>query len=125
MNEKINAGNLYDLNKQIMKNKTPINHLELVPIQLKVEDWFNWEVDNYAMLLCREQNDYTIFHLYENQNPNPCAIAASEFIGCLTNRGDILSIDETEDRVWECWIKIGEEPYCYYLFPYDDAVIEC
>ena len=125
MNEKINAGNLYDLNKQIMKNKTPINHLELIPIQLKVEDWFNWKVDNYAMLLCREQNDYTIFHLYENQNPNPCAIAASEFIGCLTDRGDILSIDETEDGAWECWIKIGEEPYCYYLFPYDNAVIEC
>jgi hypothetical protein len=125
MNEKINAGNLYDLNKQIMKNKTPINHLELVPIQLKVEDWFNWKVDNYAMLLCREQNDYTIFHLYENQNPNPCAIAASEFIGCLIDRGDILSIDETEDGAWECWIKIGEEPYCYYLFPYDNAVIEC
>lgn len=125
MNEKINAGNLYDLNKQIMKNKTPINHLELIPIQLKVEDWFNWEVDNYAMLLCREQNDYTIFHLYENQNPNPCAIAASEFIGCLTDRGDILSIDKTEDGAWECWIKIGEEPYCYYLFPYDNAVIEC
>ena len=125
MNEKINAGTLYDLNKQIMKDRTPLNHLELVPMQLKIEDWFNMSVDCYAMLLCHERRDYTIFHLYENQNPNPPAIAASECIGCLTDRGEVLSIDKTEDDAWEIWILIDEQPYCYYLFCYDNAVIEC
>ena len=119
------AGTLYDMNKQIMQEKKPLNHLELAAIQSKVEDWFNMEIDTYAMLLCHDLHDYTIFHLYDNQNPNPPAIAAREFLGCLTDRGEVLSIDETNDHAWEVWLKINDNPYCYYLFRYDEAVIEC
>lgn len=125
-NQSISMGNLYDLNKQIMNEKgKPLTHLELAAIQPKLEEWFNWIIDTYAMLLCHERRDYTIFHLYENQNPNPPAVAASELIGCLTNRGEILAIEENEDKAWEIWLKIDGEAYCYYLFQYDNAVIEC
>ena len=121
----VNMGNLYDMNKQIMKQiGKPLNDLELGGIQSKLEDWFNWELDGYAMLLCHERRDYTIFHLYEKANKNPPAVAAKECIVCLKNRGDILSMDLNKDKAWEIWIKIGEEPYCYYLFPYDQGVIE-
>ena len=119
------AGTLYDMNKQIMKDRKPLSPLELAVIYPKVEDWFNMIIDTYAMLLCHERRDYTIFHLYETQNPNPPAVAASEFIGCLTDRGEILAIDETEDKAWEIWLRIDDTPYCYYLFRYDKAVIEC
>lgn len=113
------------MNKQIMQDRKPLTHLELGAIQPKVEDWFNWIIDTYAMLLCHERRDYTIFHLYENQNPNPPAVAAKELFGCLTDRGEVLSMDETEDEAWEIWLKINDTPYCYYLFRYDEAVIEC
>ena len=124
-NVEMSAGNLYDMNKQIMQDRKPLTHLELAAIQPKIEDWFNMIIDTYAMLLNHDQHDYTIFHLYETQNPNPPAIAASELMVCLKNRGEILAIDETGDGAWEIWLKINGEPYCYYLFRYDDAVIEC
>lgn len=122
----INLGNMYDMNKQIMDQvATTINPIELYPYQKKIEDWFNWKIDSYAMLLCHERRDYTVFHLYEKQNPNPPALAAQELIGCLLDRGDVLSIEETEDKqAWEIWLKIDKESFCYYLFPYDNAVIE-
>ena len=122
---KVPAGTLYDLNKQIMKKMKPLTHMELAPIQRKVEDWFNWEVDCYAMLLCHEMRDFTIFHMYESQNSNPPSIAARELMGCLTDRGEVLSMDLNNDKAWEIWLKIEGKPYCYYLFRYDNAVIEC
>ena len=119
------AGNLYDLNKQIMQEMKPLTELELGGIQPKVEDWFNMIIDTYAMLLCHDRRDYTIFHLYETQNPNPPAVAAKELLGCLTDRGQILSMDLNADKAWEIWLKIDNTPYCYFLFRYDNAVIEC
>ena len=119
------AGTLYDMNIQIMKDRKPLSHLELAAIQPKIEDWFNMIIDTYAMLLCHDLRDYTIFHLYENQNPNPPAVAAKELLKCLKNRGEILSMDLNKDKAWEIWLKINDKPYCYYLFRYDDAVIEC
>ena len=115
---------LYDLNKQLMHEQRAISPIALQPYQDKIEDWFNWSIDSYAMLLCHERRDYTIFHLYEKQNPNPPQLAAKELIGCLIDRGDILSIDETTDKAWEIWLRINNEEYCYYLFNYDNAVIE-
>lgn len=116
---------LYSMNKQIMQDRKTLTPLELAAIQPKIEDWFNMIIDTYAMLLCHERRDYTVFHLYETQNQNPPAVAASEFLDCLTDRGEILSIDPTPDKAWEIWLKIDNTPYCYYLFRYDNAVIEC
>ena len=125
-NYSMDAGTLYEMNKQIMaQTAKPLSPMEIVPIQTKLEDWFNWIIDTYAMLLCHERRDYTIFHLYEKENKNPPAVAARELIGCLTDRGEILSIEENEDKAWEIWLKINDEYFCYYLFRYDDAVIEC
>lgn len=121
----IPAGTLYDMNKQIFQDRPPLNELELGAVQSKLSEWFNWIIDTYAMLLCHERRDYTVFHLYETQNEDPPAVAAKELLDCLKNRGQILAIDETQDKAWEIWLKIDNIPYCYYLFRYDDAVIEC
>lgn len=121
----IPAGTLYDLNKQVMKDRKPLTELEIAAIQPKISEWFNMIIDTYAMLLCHEKRDYTIFHLYETQNQDPPAVAAKELIGCLTDRGEILSIDETPDHAWEIWLNMNGAPTCYYLFRYDNAVIEC
>ena len=119
------VGTLYDMNKQIMETRPALSQLELAAVEPKISEWFNMIIDTYAMLLCHERRDYTIFHLYEKQNPDPPAVAMKELIACLMNRGEILSIDLNKDKAWEIWLKINKKPYCYYLFKYDDAVIEC
>lgn len=119
------AGTLYDMNKQIMQTMKPMSHLQLASVEPKLSEWFNMIIDTYAMLLCHERRDYTIFHLYEKQNSDPPAVATKELIECLMNRGEILSIDLNKDKAWEIWLKINNAPYCYFLFKYDDAVIEC
>lgn len=117
---------LYDMNKQIIDKEKPLTTEQLKEIQEKLETWFNWYLDGYAMLLCRERYDFTVFHLYMKANPNPPKIAAKELIDLLKERGKILSIEkEIDDNKWEIWLKINKEIFAYYLFPCDDWVIEC
>lgn len=121
----VSLGTLYDLNKSVMSQVKPMSKEKLDEAQKEIADWFNWGIDTYAMLLCRERYDFTVFHLYETANVNPPVLAAKEAIGCLTDRGEILSIEKINDNVaWECWVKINNEAFVYYLFPYDNAVIE-
>lgn len=121
-------GNLYDMNKQAMLSQPVLTKEQIDKIKPDLEDWFNWTLDGYAMLLCRERYDFTIFHLYEKENPNPPQIAVTELIDLLKNRGKILSIEkdsETMNNAWEIWVKISGEAFAYYLFGCDDWVIEC
>ena len=121
-------GNLYDMNKQAMLSQPVLTKEQIDEIKPDLEDWFNWTLDGYAMLLCRERYDFTVFHLYEKENPDPPQIAVTELIDLLKNRGKILSIEkdsETMNNAWEIWVKIDGEAFVYYLFGCDDWVIEC
>ena len=120
----LEGGTLYEANQAIMQTRKVLTPLEISALYPKLEEWFNMAIDSYAMLLCHDRRDYTIFHLYEKQNPNPPALAVKELFGCLTNRGKILSVDPTPNKAWEIWLKIDEQAFCYYLFRYDEAVIE-
>jgi hypothetical protein len=120
----IPIGTLYDFNKQIILQQGKLTGKKIESIKKELEDWFNWQIDGYAMLLCRERYDFTVFHLYEKLNRNPPAVAANELIDILKNRGKILSIEQEEDK-WEIWLEIGGEAFAYYLFNCDDWVIQC
>jgi len=125
-NNEFSMGTLYDANKNLMKKEKPMTAKEIDKIRPQLEAWFNWHLDSYAMLLCRERYDFTVFHLYVQGNRNPPEIAVQELIELLKERGSILSMDEdVEQKAWEIWIKINEEPFAYYLFNCDDWVIEC
>ena len=124
----VSLGTLYDFNKQIMSQQKTISKSKLESIKPELEEWFNWQIDGYAMLLCRERYDFTVFHLYEKQNPNPPKVAVTELIDLLQNRGKILSIEKdsnTINNAWEIWLKINNEVFAYYLFNCDDWVIQC
>jgi hypothetical protein len=124
----VSLGTLYDFNKQILSKQKKLNQFEIDQIKSKIEEWFNWQIDGYAMLLCRERYDFTIFHLYEKQNSNPCKIAVTELIDLLNSRGNILSIEKdsnTMNNAWEIWLEIDKEIFVYYLFNCDDWVIQC
>lgn len=121
----INAGNMYDYNKELVKNyEKPLTHVELAARQEVLEDFFEDKVVKYAMLLCHEQRDYTLFNL--KATSTAIHQAAKEVVLCCMNRGEVVGIDKTDDGLaYEIWIIIDDEAYCYYLFPYDQAVIEC
>ena len=122
--KEIPIGTLYDFNKQIILRQGKLTGKKIESIKKELEDWFNWQIDGYAMLLCRERYDFTVFHLYEKLNRNPPAVAANELIDILKNRGKILSIEQEEDK-WEIWLEIDGEAFAYYLFNCDDWVIQC
>lgn len=121
----MSMGNLYEANKQlILQNEKPLNHLELARKQELIEDFFEESVIEYAMLLCHDQRDYTVFEL--KPTTTAAHFAAREAIGCCTDRGEVYGIDKTDDGMaYEIWVNIEGEMFCYYLFPYDNAVIKC
>lgn len=121
----VSLGTLYDFNKQLILRQGKLTGKKIESIKKELEDWFNWQIDGYAMLLCRERYDFTVFHLYEKLNRNPPAVAANELIDILKNRGKILSIEKEDNDKWEIWIQIGGEAFAYYLFNCDDWVIQC
>lgn len=127
----INMGTLYDFNKNAMSNE---KHLDIILFNRKVAEvsaWMWTEInDKYCMLLCRERNDFTLFHTSCNNQNNYQSLLDStktELGETLMNRGDVLGIDKTGDNVaYEIWIRDIEtkETFVYYLFPYDQGVIE-
>ena len=124
----VSLGTLYDFNKQVILNQGHMGKSSIERLKPELEEWFNWQIDGYAMLLCRERYDFTVFHLYEKQNPNPPQIAVTELIDLLKSRGKILSIEKDSDimnNAWEIWLEIDEEAFVYYLFNCDDWVIQC
>lgn len=125
---RITLGNLYELNRQAMATHPLMKDSAIEKIKPNLEDWFNDTIDGYAMLLCRERYDFTVFHLYEKANPHPQKVATTEFIQLLKERGKILSIEKDSNIInnaWEIWLKIGDEAFAYYLFKCDEWVIEC
>ena len=128
MSENIEIGNLYDLNKDIMKKAPPLTSKEIEDKKFALQNFFSKENGHYYMLLCNEQKDYTVFHLsFSAMEGIPSFVAAAEeVIECLKNRGKILAIDYMEETgAYECWIRRSGMSYMYALFPYDAAVIEC
>ena len=98
----VTLGTLYEMNKQAIISQPSLKQSEIDKIKPKLEEWFNWTLDGYAMLLCRERYDFTVFHLYEKQNPNPPKVATEELINVWKNRGKILSIEKDSSKfiIW-------------------------
>ena len=74
------------------------------------------------MLLCKDFNYYTIF---TKDDILGSSLFAETVIMILTELGKIYSIEQLEDGAMEIWVKPkGEEnPYAFYLFPYDAGVV--
>lgn len=119
----VSLGTLYELNQELMKSEKKMTEEELNEALKKIKSFFQSK-GTYFMLLCHEQRDYTIFR--KNGYVNMIVSAEQELKTCLLNRGQIISIDELHDGNFEIWIlnDITNEPCCYFLFPYDEGVIE-
>ena len=118
----VEMGNLYDMNKGIMKSQKPLSKTKLREAKDKIKLFFL--TDKYFMLLCHELRDYTVFNVSKEDSSveESVKILVDE---CLINRGEVLSIEKTEDDLaYEIWIRNEEDIFCYYLFPYTQGVIE-
>lgn len=121
----INGGTLYEINQNLMANEKKLSGIDLMNRQKSLQAFFHNSLSKYFMMLCKEQSDYTLFKL--NNHTTSAIKAAEEVLICMKNRGAILAIDRTkENNAFEIWIR-GEDDInsCYYLFEYDEGVIEC
>ena len=121
---KMTLGTLYNFNKQLMSQAKELRKIDFKDSLNQIKDFIKEKDNKYFMLLCKERSDYTVFVLFKNEDFDR-QIFKKELSECLTNRGQILSIEKTKDKqAYEIWIKIDEEAFVYYLFPYDLGVIE-
>ena len=117
--------NVYEFNKNIMKQLHVIEDLQ------GVRDTLNKYIhetpaEQYLMMLCREQNDYTLFHFNKNRFNNQFD---QDVIECFANRDlGIVNCEIIDNGIaMEIWVKRPsqmEEADLYYIFPADQMVIE-
>lgn len=116
---------VYDFNKNIMKQLPVIEDLNGVRDTL-INYLRNTKAKKYLMLLCREQNDYTLFNFNNNWFNNQFD---QDIIECFENRGfGIINCEIIDNGMAvEIWVKRPgqmENADLYYLFPADQMVVE-
>lgn len=113
--------NLYELNKSIVNQLTPLTISEILNKTQIIEDMHNTVRNIHYMLLCKEYNYYTIFEA----DDNPIMTLKVAVYDILKELGDIYSIEAKGNEVLELWIKPfnEEEPFVFYFFPYDKGVV--
>ena len=124
MEQQVEFGNLYDVNKNLVENyEKPLSPTALRE-KLKMVKQYILSHNHYFMLLCHEKRDYTLFRQEVNHSTK-AEMMIAELKECLENRGKIKGIDKTQDgAAIEIWISSEGESSCYYFFPYDSGVIE-
>ena len=115
--------NLYDLNKSIVNQLTPLTVNE-IGAKMDLFNSFNQDCNVlHYMLLCKEFNYYTVFE-FDPMTSMPTFGAAICTI--ISELGEVYSAEYTEDKsAIEIWIKPnGEESaLAFYLFPYESGVV--
>ena len=77
------------------------------------------------MLLCREQNYYTVVQVQGSKVKNNDKFE-DIIIELLQNNGEIKELNYNEDKsAIECWVSKDEETNMFLLFPYSWGVIRC
>lgn len=120
----VGMGTLYDMNKSAMSNYPKMDRATLKNKLKEIEKYFE-QSNNYHMLLCHERRDYTVFEIRDYGDSGCIEEAISALKDCMNNRGVILDIEKQPDGAYEIWLRIDDEPFCYYLFPYDQGIIIC
>lgn len=126
---KVGMGTLYDANKSIISKQAPISAKEWSDKSKALVEFCKKTQNQYYMLLNRETYNFTLFNFHSSNNHgslNTRKLIYDELKICLQNRGEVLSIELTEQEdAYEIWIRDDEQNILvYYFFPYDIGVIE-
>ena len=109
---------LYDLNKSmILKEGKTLTDREIEEV---INKFGNTDVECYYLLLNKELSHYTVFDTFKDFHHTDFGPCVVEIINSF---GRIYYAEEKDERI-ELWVKIEDEVYCFFLFPYGDCVIE-
>ena len=116
--------NVYEFNKNIMKQLPVIGDLKGVRETL-IKYIHETSAEQYLMMLCREQNDYTLFNFNKNRFNNQFD---QDVIECMENRDyGFVNVEIINNgAAVELWVKRPgqmEDADLYYIFPADAMVI--
>ena len=116
--------NIYEMNKQIIGQLEILDETALAEKREFVRNFIGKWNHQYYMLLCRELNYYTLFHIDSKLADEPVEDVLLE---CAEVIGKIKSIEITEDDcAIEIWVTNSDnETYVMYFFPYDNGVVVC
>ena len=123
----VNLGTLYDFNKELMKKERVIDPILFnTQINKIAREMFvdaETKDEHYWMLLCHDRRDFTLFNIIASKEIDTIV---EELKPTLVNRGEIIAIDKQPNGAWEIWIRdaVSAENFVYYLFKYDNGVIE-
>ena len=77
------------------------------------------------MLLCREQNYYTVIQVQGSKVKNNDKFE-DIIIELLQQHGEIKELNYNENKsAIECWVSKDEETNMFLLFPYSWGVVRC
>lgn len=111
--------NLYELNQE---NYAKIEPLDPIWLNKKFQEIGKKMLEHrYWMLLCHENRDYTVF----NTMRGTAGGAAADIKDVILNRGLVVDIEDKDDGAYEIWIKNNDKANAFYLFNYEEGVIEC
>ena len=122
----LNLGTVYDFNKNAMSQFKPMDVIIFNKTTSKIAKEMTEAAElhdkHYWMLLCHELRDYTVFNIIAAESEK---YVVNEIRPTLLNRGSVLDIEEQGNGAYEIWIRNeNKENFAYYLFPYDNGVIE-
>lgn len=112
---------LYDMSKQIVRNlPARTTAAELEPLKKILR---KFKKLGYFMLMCREDNYYTVLRVRKAKNPDTFEDLIIEL---LQEHGDIKDIDyDTDKQSLECWVQKEDDVKMFKLFAYNWGVVEC
>lgn len=112
---------LYDMSKQIVRNlPARTTAAELEPLKKILR---KFKKLGYFMLMCREDNYYTVLRVRKAKNPDTFEDLIIEL---LQEHGDIKDIDyDTDKQSLECWVQKEDDVKMFKLFAYNWGIVEC
>ena len=122
---------LYELNQGIINGMPALSGDEVLKRAQLFFDWVAENKGNYYMLLNNELHYYTIFHNHNHAgfpDDDPINIDDfwSELLDTLKYAGTIKEMEVDTNGAWSIWIDWHNQKtcHCFYLFPYDEGVVE-
>jgi hypothetical protein len=111
--------NLYDLNCSIIDQLPSLE--DFTDAEVTIEQYKTLTGNEYYMLYGKDISYFTLFRIFPDGEFDALGQAVIE---CLSNVGEIKSIDLTENKdAIEIWVKTNEQVTCLYLFAYDNGVV--
>ena len=122
---------LYDLNKGALSDCPKLSDTDLKKAAQLITEFVKETKNNFYVLLCKELSYYT-FYCSKNIVQIPANLKSSyksnlsigeEVLACLSDIGEVLSVNTGETNMIECWIRKDEEAFMVAFFPYDIGVV--